>query len=134
MRSDKKATQIDFSMNSIVYNVITSASFAMFYLAMRELFANWNSNSNDLIALFDNIVDFHSTSIANAEFDTINLILLLIDYVESIDVFSLEKFIAMLIIDEKELNNYNDATRSLYFFQWLKAMRDEFDSLLKNHI
>ena len=101
---------------------------------MRELLANWNSNSNDLVVLFDNIVDFHSTSIANVEFDTINFISLLIDYVESIDVFSFEEFIAMLIIDEKEFNNYNDATRNLYFSQWLKAMRDELDFLLKNHI
>ena len=117
MRSNRKATQINFSMNSIVYNVITFANFAMFHLTMRELFTNWNSNSNDLIVLFDNIVDFHSISIANVEFDTINFISLLIDYVESIDVFSLEEFIAMLIIDEKKLNNYNDAARNLYFSQ-----------------
>ena len=134
MRSDKKTIQVDFFMNSIVYNVITFDSFAMFHLTMRELLANWDSSSNDLVVLFDNIVDFHSTSIANVEFDTINFISLLIDYVKSINVFSFEKFIAMLIIDEKELNNYNDVTRSLYFSQWLKAMRNEFDFLLKNHI
>ena len=121
-------------MNSIVYNVITFVIFIVFHLAMRELLANWNSSSNDLVVLFDNIADSQSISNADVEFDTVNSVALLIDYVESIDVFSLEKFIAMLIIDEKESNNYNDVTRNSYFFQWLKTMREKLDSLLKNDI
>ena len=40
MRSDRKTTQVDFSMNPTAYNAITSASPAMFHLAMRELLAN----------------------------------------------------------------------------------------------
>ena len=40
MRSNRKTTQVDFSMNSIVYSVITSVIFIVFHLTMRELLAN----------------------------------------------------------------------------------------------
>ncbi|KAG7005397.1 hypothetical protein G7Y79_00020g049250 [Physcia stellaris] len=40
MRSSRKATRVDFSMNPTAYNVITSASPTVFHLAMRELLAN----------------------------------------------------------------------------------------------
>jgi hypothetical protein len=120
-------------MDPSAYSVITSANPLVFHLAMRELLENWDPDSDDLVALFSSIAGVHPTPVVDSETDSVNPICLLAGYVESIGASSFEEFITMLTVDEEEPNNYSDATRSPYFSQWLKAMREELDSLLKNH-
>ena len=56
-------------------------------------------------------------SVDDNDDDSVNSIVLLTDHIEVIDVSSLEKFIALLNVDEKKLNIYFEVMKSAFASQ-----------------
>ena len=133
MHLNKKTTRVNFFMNSKIYTFISFVKSIMFHLTIRELLSNWDVKFDELIIMFNDMINASTHNFVDDD-NSINSIILLINYIEVINVSNFEKFIAMLNVNQKKLNTYVEIMRNLFVSQWIKIMREELEYLLKNNI